>query len=625
MRKSFIFIIALACSFVLHAQEKAVPFFKDGEAQIVEAFKDPNQWIRHDLWVETTFDTDGDGKLDRMHVSVTRPMQTKTEGLKLPIVYVTSPYFAGVAQGGKELFWGVSHELGEEGKEPFHPEVTRRGERPIISNSHLRTWVPRGYIVVHSSSPGTGLSQGAPTVGGKNESLAPKAVIEWLTGKRKGFTSPYGAETVDAFWSTGKVGMTGTSYNGTLPLAAATTGVEGLEAIIPIAPNTSYYHYYRSNGLVRSPGGYLGEDIDVLYDFIQSGGEELIPNKNYIKDNKDSKKFIRKRDYNNATIRDTELRNGMDRITGDFNDFWAGRDYLLQMKPMKAALLMSHGFNDWNVMPEHSYRIAMKAKEMGIPTQIFYHQNGHGGPPPMKMMNRWFTRYLHGIGNGVENDAKAWIVRENDRRTEPTAYKDYPNPEASNVSLYIHKGGANKGELLTKKSKGKTKETLVDDASISGNSLAKAESSKNRLLYVTPILKEDIHISGLPKIKVKIASSKPAANLSVWLVSLPWSSEKKAKITENIITKGWADLQNYKSLRKGEPLKPGEFYEMTFDLQPDDQIIKKGQQIGLMIFSSDNLHTILPKPGTELTVDLKGIELSLPIVGGTKAFKKATE
>ena len=64
--------------------------------------------------------------------------------------------------------------------------------------------------------------------------------------------------------------MTGTSYNGTLPLAAATTGVDGLEAIIPIAPNTSYYHYYRSNGLVRSPGGYLGEDIDVLYDFIQS-------------------------------------------------------------------------------------------------------------------------------------------------------------------------------------------------------------------------------------------------------------------------------------------------------------------------------------------------------------------
>ena len=40
---------------------------------------------------------------------------------------------------------------------------------------------------------------------------------------------------------------------------------------MPVSPNTSYYHYYRSNGLVRSPGGYLGEDVDVLYDFIASG------------------------------------------------------------------------------------------------------------------------------------------------------------------------------------------------------------------------------------------------------------------------------------------------------------------------------------------------------------------
>ena len=37
--------------------------------------------------------------------------------------------------------------------------------------------------MVHSASPGTGLSQGCPTVGAKNESLAPKAVIDWLNGR----------------------------------------------------------------------------------------------------------------------------------------------------------------------------------------------------------------------------------------------------------------------------------------------------------------------------------------------------------------------------------------------------------------------------------------------------------
>ena len=105
-----------------NAQNKATPVFKDGEAQIVEAFKDPKNWIRTDLWVETTFDTDGDGKLDRMHVDVTRPKQTETEGLKLPIVYVSSPYFAGVAPDVEGAFWNVKHELGAPPKDHVHPD-----------------------------------------------------------------------------------------------------------------------------------------------------------------------------------------------------------------------------------------------------------------------------------------------------------------------------------------------------------------------------------------------------------------------------------------------------------------------------------------------------------------------
>lgn len=586
-------------------EQKAQPIFKDGEAQVVEAFSNPKDWLRHDLWVETTFDTDGDGKMDRMHVSVTRPKQTETEGLKLPVIYVSSPYFAGVAQGGRELFWNVQHELGEEVPGPIHPEVKRTGERPVISNSHLKTWVPRGYIVVHSSSPGTGLSQGSPTVGGDNESLAPKAVIDWLCGRVKGYTEPYGSETVEAYWSTGKVGMTGTSYNGTIPLAAATTGVDGLEAIIPIAPNTSYYHYYRSNGLVRSPGGYLGEDIDVLYDFIHSGDES-------------------KRAYNNAKVRDSILKNGMDRITGDYNDFWASRDYLNDMKPMKAALLMSHGFNDWNVMPEHSYRIYKKAKEMGIPSQIYYHQLGHGGPPPLTLMNKWFTRYLHGIENGVENDPKAWIVREDDPMDQPTPYVDYPNPKANPVTLYLTSGAPKSGGLTTQKIAEQPNETLVDDYNFTGADLARADISKNRLLYITPVLKNDIHISGVPKITIRLSSSKPAANLSVWLVALPWK-DGKVNPTENIITRGWADPQNYKSITESTPLVPGKFYDLTFDLMPDDQIIKSGNQIGLMIFSSDQEFTLHPKPGTELTVDLDSTRLSLPIVGGTETYDNSVK
>lgn len=541
--------------------------------------------------------------MDRMHVSVTRPAQTE-EGLKLPVVFVSSPYFAGTAGNQEGLFWDVRHELGDTPPPRTHPEVQRRGERPIISSSHIRTWVPRGYIVVHSSAPGTGLSQGAPTVGGDNESLAPKAVIDWLCGRRKGYTEIDGTETVEAYWSTGKVGMTGTSYNGTIPVAAATTGVEGLEAIIPIAPNTSYYHYYRSHGLVRSPGGYLGEDIDVLYDFIHSGDEA-------------------KRPYNNKMVRDGEMAENMDRITGDYNDFWAGRDYLNDMAPFKAALLMSHGFNDWNVMPEHSYRIAKAAKEKGVPVQIYYHQNGHGGRPPLSMMNRWFTRYLHGVENGVENDPKAWIVREKDEREKPTPYPDYPHPDASPVNMYLSPGAPEFGELSLQAANAPGTETVVDNFSFPGEALAQAEVTDHRLLYLSPVLQKDLHLSGLASIKVRLASSKPAANLSVWLVSLPWNNGRRTTITDNIITRGWADPQNHRSLTDGETLTPGEFVDMEFELQPDDQIIQAGQQIGLMLFSSDKDYTLHPDPGTELTFDLAETVLTIPVVGGKAAVEKA--
>jgi X-Pro dipeptidyl-peptidase len=597
---------ALNTAAAQQAAQKTGPVFANGEAQIVPEFSDPEKWIVHDLWVETEFDTDGDGRLDRMHVDVTRPEQTETEGLKLPVVYNTSPYFAGTAGPSREYFWNVRHEIGATPPaRPHPPGIKRRGERPVISKAHVDTWVPRGYIVVHSSSPGTGLSQGAPTVGGDNESLAPKAVIDWLCGRANGYTTPDGQEKVEAYWSTGKVGMTGTSYNGTLPVAAATTGVEGLEAIIPVAPNTSYYHYYRSYGLIRSPGGYLGEDIDVLYDYIHSGDES-------------------KRAYNNATVRDQEMKEGMDRITGDYNDFWAGRDYLNDMGPFRAALLMSHGFNDWNVMPEHSFRIYEAAKAKGAPVQIYYHQGGHGGPPPISLMNRWFTRYLHGVENGVENDPKAWIVREEDERDDPTPYADYPNPGTAPVELYLQAGVPERGALSLQPASKQGTETLVDNFSFSGSALAEAEYTNHRLIYVTPTLQEPVHISGEATIKIRVASSKPAANLSVWLVSLPWTNNRRnAKITDNIITRGWADPQNHQSLTKSKPLKPGKFYELTFDLQPDDQIIPAGQQIGLMIFSSDREFTLHPMPGTELTVDLDKTTITIPVVGGKDTFERA--
>jgi len=610
----------------------AKPVFVDGQAQIVPAFEDQAQWVRHRLWVETEVDSDGDKKRDRVHVHVTRQKQTDTDGLKVPVIYESSPYFAGTSNDRSRL-WNVNQELGSEPPpRQSQAEVVFNPGRTSISTSHVATWVPRGFAVVHSEATGTGLSTGCPTVGGAAEELAPKAVIDWLNGRAKGYTTVDGTEEVTAPWTTGKVGMTGTSYNGTIPLAAATTGVAGLEAIIPIAPNTSYYHYYRSNGLIRHPGGWLGEDIDYLYDFIHSGDPV-------------------RRAVCNKIYRDGQYVEGRDRVHGDYNTFWEERDLLNKVQNVKAAVLMAHAFNDWNVVPEHSVRIS-EALKGRVPLMQYFHQGGHGGAPPLELMNKWFTRYLYGVENGVEKEPKSWIVREappappvdpaapaagrgrgRGGMMPPTPYADYPHPQAANVTMRLMPGGTGMGGL---EPEGRTagvkavEEKLTDNVEFAAPALAAAAASPHRLMYATTELTAPVHISGTPRITIKMASNKPAANLSVYLVQLPWTEGPIG--TANLITRGWADPQNHReltrggnfnSMQKGQPLTPGQYVEFTFDLQPDDQIIPAGKRIGLMIFSSDRDFTLWPKPGTELSVDLNATRIVLPVVGGAATLKAA--
>ena len=332
----------------------------------------------------------------------------------------------------------------------------------------------------------------------------------------------------------------------------------------------------------------------------------------------------------NKIYRDGEFVEGRDRRTGDYNAFWISRDLLPLVGNVKAAVLMAHAFNDWNVVPEHSVRIsnALKGK---VPLQQYFHQGGHGGAPPMELMNKWFTRYLYGIENGVEKDPKSWIVRATPPAPAaapaptppttgppatapgrgrgrgaatplPTPYADYPNPAAAVVTLRLGAGGGATGNLVTAATAAKQgTETLTDNVEMAAPALALAAESKHRLLYATPELTDAVHLSGTVRVTIRMASSKPAANLSVYLVQLPWTEGPIG--TANLITRGWADPQNHKALtrggdynsrERGTPLKPGEFVTMTFDLQPDDQIIPAGKRIGLMIFSLSLIHISEP-------------------------------
>ena len=220
------------------------PVFVDGQAQPVFSTV-PATWIRQELWVETTIDSDFDGVLDRIHIDVTRVQETDTIGLNVPVVMEVSPYYGGNVD---VVNWAVDHELGQ-------PPATRPvtapdffDTSPIISRTHKSR---RGCRAVSPSCTPRARAPGSPRAArppATRSRPGPKAVVDWLNGRAKAYTAQVGEHEVAATWTTGKVGMIGTSYNGTLPIGVATTGVEGLEAIVPISAISSWYDYYRANG-----------------------------------------------------------------------------------------------------------------------------------------------------------------------------------------------------------------------------------------------------------------------------------------------------------------------------------------------------------------------------------------
>ena len=132
------------------------------------------------------------------------------------------------------------------------------------------------------------------------ENLASKAAIDWFNGRARAFDAD--GREVKAAWTTGATAMIGTSYDGTLPIGAASLGVDGLRAIVPIAGVSSYYDHRRSYGTVINSYPGMGTDADTLFDNVLS----------------------RKHPDVCAYMRE-HIARAKDRATGDYNAFWNER------------------------------------------------------------------------------------------------------------------------------------------------------------------------------------------------------------------------------------------------------------------------------------------------------------
>ncbi|MEU6646798.1 Xaa-Pro dipeptidyl-peptidase [Saccharomonospora sp. NPDC046836] len=565
-----------------HAEPPPAPVFIDGQAQPVF---DPADVVRENLWVRAPVDSDNDGVDDEVHIEVVRPRATE-QGLRVPVVYQASPYYAG----GNDI---TNHNVDVE----LYVPDSRGKPRAQMSSRYEQYFVSRGFAFVYAESLGSGASTGCPTTGGENETIGARAVVDWLNGRTTARDAAGAPLTAD--WTTGRTGMIGVSYNGTLPNAVASTGVEGLETIVPIAAISDWYDYYREDGAVVAPGGYQGEDADVLAEYVYTRADRQI-----------CKPVIEK------------IAAEQDRVTGDRNAFWDERNYLGDAHRVQASVLAVHGLQDWNVTTSQVVKWYEALAEHGVERKIWLHQSGHTDPVRLReqewlrTLNRWFSHYLYGIENGIDQEPRATIQREDLSWADEA---DWPAPGTKDATVSLRQGGPARGVLAVGHPlRGKPRvERLTDDPTKTVEELVDLAASGHRLAYATSPARTAVRLSGTPVVDLTISFDRPAANITGVLV------DRAPDGTSHVITRGWTDPQNRRDPGRTMPIRPGVPYRVSFELQPQDYVLDEGHTLEFVLLSSDHDFTLRPKPGAGLAIDLTKTSVILPVVGGQGSLRAA--
>lgn len=596
--------------------------------------------IREVVYVESRVDTDKDGLPDLVKVSIIRP---RYEG-KIPAVITASPYHQGTNdKASDKALYNMNVDL--EVKEPHtiqvevpqlelvdpvgSAELVDEAEETLthINSSYTLNdyLLPRGYANLYVSGVGTKDSQGLMTNGNYQQIEAYKNVIDWLNGRCRAFTDHTRKRQVKADWSNGKVATTGISYLGTMSNGLATTGVDGLEVIIAEAGISSWYNYYRENGLVTSPGGYPGEDFDSLAELTYSrnllGGDYL--------------------HHNAAHQADLDIvKKELDRASGDYNQFWHDRNYLLNANRVKAEVVFTHGSQDWNVKPLHVFNM-FQALPASIKKHLFYHNGAHvylnnwQSIDFRESMNALLSKKLLGYDSSYELPTIIW--QDNTGEQSWTSLDDFGN-QTSQRTFSLGDGEKviqNRYETKDYERYGKAYPTFLSDL----------YQDKAQQVTIDLPIEEDLHLNGKARLHLRLYSSTNKGLLSAQLLELgskkylqPYPAVLSVRTLDNgryhmldnltelpfkeagqrVISKGYLNLQNRHDLLEVEAVTPGEWMEFDFDLQPTIYKLEKGATLRLVLYTTDFEITVRDQTDYQLTIDLAQSSLHLPEMTETR-------
>ena len=675
--------------------ERKKPLFLNGRAQPVFPFSpgddiehysyDKSDIVRYIVYVETDYDTDGDGKPDLVKTFVQVPKTAVNGDYKAASIFEASPYVTGTTEErtleGIGLKEGGNFEMAKLYEKPAKRQASKTvTTEEVAKATDPKEWyyvnpressddythydyenlnwynyyLVRGYAVVTSSGLGSKGSDGINTTGSDLEVAAYKNIVEWLNGKRKAYSDKTSNHEVKADWSNGNVAMTGLSWAGTTTFGVASTGVEGLKTIVPAAGIASWYDHFNSQGSPLDTGA----SNDLSWLSVYTSGRIL-----------DKEDWDKVKDYYAAYI--TKLNELQHKDGHNYNEEYAKRDYTLNASNLKAAPLIIQGLNDDNVKPKHFELMLEAYKKAGIDPKVLLHQGNHiypstrwsgtevAGQSFNDLMNLWYSHYLYGIENGIENlpqvtaqdnlDPRKWrrfdkwdtnnaiSARIYSKREDVTVTGDYYGT-GNNWTTRNQDAAFHSSEVAASYTA-----PVDQDVTIKGHipvhfSAAFVKGDKNHAHVSATLM--DVADEDFDVVKEEITYDKDGYSTRTleketidetgyWngsnLETLPLKRYKTHKVKSVVIARGWMNLANpasrYDSASSSHSidLKENEYHDYTMYLQPNLYTVKKGHRLVLSLHTYDPDYIYFADP-YEVTFKTDSISATIPIVEDSRSL-----
>ena len=600
--------------------------FEDGMAQPILTYTSgtsascnsaSSDIVRFCVWVETDYDTDADGKLDLIKVLIQLPRAAMEGDYDAPVIYEARPYVAGTTGN-------VTAGSGSFNISSLYSQVAPRVSNgtattaEAVADAVYTDWyysqgyenldwydyfLVRGYAVVTAAGPGTKGSEGFETCGSDLEIDAFAAVIEWLEGTqgRAAYTDKTSNISIEADWSNGQVGMTGRSYAGTTQFGLATTGVKGLETVVPVAGIASWYEYVCSQGIPTRGVGY----IDYLAGYCAS---RYFDSSDWSKISTNYRKYLKQLDTDEKAL------------NGDYGDHWAVRDYTVNAENINCSALIVHGMNDSNVRPKNTAMMYEAFRKAGADVRLLLTQDSHrtpaygsektemliDGQSYHDILNQWFTYHL--CDDVIEvDDTIAAVTVQNNTDGSWSYYDSWEAAERMNISFSPNRQISSGTTTTAKYVAGNTSYSVVqtidvpEDLTIKGTVAVTVEatpgtSGRNLMLSAMLVDVSDSYFGAFNTSGTHVPTTLVKTDgIDIGGGAEPYDiiQLKQSSVKQKVIAAGWMDLANpnagYDSasaVNIGNATTTKNTY--TIYLQPNVYTVQAGHRLALVVYTRDS-------------------------------------